>query len=146
VAFDEVTDHPWDEDALCAVCPGQVHDPGRFDVVDAPQPSCRYDLTTGYRRDAASGVPVCVHPYRIGVAPGRYASAGERWPAPASLGAKPGPMPTDAGALGGWMTALVRHADPGQVDAVLGDAERQAARSFPAEVVVEALRAALSAL
>ncbi|WP_236705609.1 hypothetical protein [Frankia sp. ACN1ag] len=146
MGFGEVMDHPWDEDALCAVCPGQVHDPGRFDVVDGPQPGCRYDAATGYRREAASGVPVCIHPDRIGVRPGRYATAGERWPAPTSPAAAAGPMPTDAGALAGWMTALVRHAGPARVDAVLGDAEREAARSFPAVVVVEALRAALGAL
>lgn len=139
-------DHPWDEDALCAVCPGQLHDPGRFDVVDGPQPGCRYDSTAGYRRDTASGVPVCIHPDKIGVRPGRYASGGEGWPARTPPAVPAGPMPAEAGALAGWMTELVRHAGPGRVDAVLADAERQAARSFPADVVVGALRAALAAM
>ncbi|MCK9897716.1 hypothetical protein [Frankia sp. AgB32] len=41
---------------------------------------------------------------------------------------------------------LVRHADAGQAEAVLGGAERAAARRFPADVVVAALRAALAGL
>ncbi|WP_154675624.1 hypothetical protein [Parafrankia elaeagni] len=141
-------DRPWDEDALCAVCPGQVHDRGRFDIADGPGPGSRYDTSRGYRRDLATGVPVCVHPEKIGHPPGRYASAGERWPVEAPAGPAPGPMPAAAGELAAWMTAVVRHASAGtgQVDQVLADAERAAANRFPAEVVVEALRAALAAV
>ncbi len=139
-------DHPWDEDALCAVCPGQVHDPGRFDIADGPGPASRYDVTAGYRRDLSSGVPVCIHPDKIGFPAGRYASAGQRWPAEAEPEPHPGPMPHDPDALAGWMTAMVRHAGAGRVDAVLAEAERAAARRFPADLVVDALRAAFSAL
>ncbi|WP_261565301.1 hypothetical protein [Frankia gtarii] len=137
-------DHPWDEDALCAVCPGQVHDPGRFDIVDGPGPASRYDTTAGYRRDLVSGVPVCIHPDKIGFPAGRYASAGQRWPAETEPASPPGPMPDDPDELAGWMTALIRHADVDTVAVVLAEAERSAARRFPPELVVNALRAALA--
>lgn len=128
------------------VCPALVHDPGRFDIADGPGPASRYDTSRGYRRDAASGVPVCVHPHKIGHPPGRYASAGQRWPAEADPGPDPGPMPEQAGELAGWMAALVRRAGADQVDVVLAEAERAAAVRFPPEVVLGALRAALLAV
>ncbi|WP_256789211.1 hypothetical protein [Frankia sp. AvcI1] len=137
-------DHPWGEDELCAVCPGQVHDPGGFDIVDGPGPGSRYDTTAGYRRDLDSGMPVCIHPHKIGFPVGRYASAGQRWPAEAEPAAHPGPMPDDPDALAGWMTALVRHTDVDAVAEVLADAERSAAQRFPSGLVVDALRVALA--
>ncbi|OHV27488.1 hypothetical protein BBK14_20455 [Parafrankia soli] len=138
-------DRPWDEDALCVVCPALVHDRGRFDIADGPGPDSRYDTSRGYRRDSDTGVPVCVHPHKIGVASGRYASAGQRWPEEADRGPAPGPMPDQAEGLAEWMTALVRHTGPGQVDVVLAQAERAAAGRFPAAVIVDALRVALAA-
>ncbi|ONH54601.1 hypothetical protein CcI49_30000 [Frankia sp. CcI49] len=138
-------DPPWDEDDLCAVCPGQVHDPGRFDIAAGPGPASRYDTSRGYRCDLETGVPVCVHPEKIGFPPGRYASGGEPWPVDAPVGPAPGPLPDVAEELAGWMTAVVRHAGPGQVDQVLAAAEQAAASRFPPAVVVDALRAALAA-
>ncbi len=89
-------------------------------------------------------MPVCIHPHKIDFPVGRYASAGQRWPAEAEPAPHPGLMPDDPDALAGWMTALVRHADVDAVAEVLADAERSAAQRFPAELVVNALRAALA--
>ena len=69
---------PWDEDGLCIVCPGLVLGPGEFDV-ERPASDLRYDPARGYRC-APSGVPVCMHPDKIGVPPGRYLSDGAPWP------------------------------------------------------------------
>jgi hypothetical protein len=135
---------PWDEDDLCAVCPGQVHDPGRFDIAERPDAS-RYDTVKGYRRDIATGVPVCMHPEKIGFPPGRYASAGERWPGDLEPGPHPGELPDDPAALAEWMAALVRHAGPDGLASTLMEAEAAASAKFPAEVVVTALREALAA-
>ncbi|MFI7576148.1 hypothetical protein [Micromonospora sp. NPDC049497] len=49
---------------------------GAFDVADRPKSSTRFDREIGYRTIPESGVPVCVHPDRIGVPPGEYASNG----------------------------------------------------------------------
>lgn len=89
---------------------------------------------------------MCIHPGKIGFPPGRYASAGHRWPEPVELGPDPGPMPQDLALLARWMTARVRHAGAGEAETVLADAEREAARSFPADIVVAALRAAMAAM
>ncbi|MCK9924740.1 hypothetical protein MXD61_23225 [Frankia sp. AgPm24] len=55
-------------------------------------------------------------------------------------------MPQDLALLARWMTARVRHAGAGEAETVLADAEREAARSFPADIVVAALRAAMAAM
>lgn len=67
----------WAEDT-CVVCPAQRLGLGEFDfdVVDRPS-SSRYDPRIGHRVDT-TGAPVCVHPYRVGLPPGAYASSGAR--------------------------------------------------------------------
>ena len=65
----------WSDDT-CVVCPAQVWGLGEFDVSDRPGPTSRYDRDLDYRVDVTTGVPVCVHPYRVGLPPGAYCSGG----------------------------------------------------------------------
>ena len=44
----------------------------RFDVIDGPDREYAYDEQVGWRVNAA-GTAVCVHPFRVGMPPGRYA-------------------------------------------------------------------------
>ncbi len=69
-----------DSDSVCWICPALRLPAGRFDVYDKPTAASPFDPQTGYRYDA-QGVAVCVHPYKLGVPAGRYASAGEPFPA-----------------------------------------------------------------
>ncbi len=128
----------------CAVCPAQLLGPGRFDVVDRPDRDRRYDPAVGYRIEAATGTPVCVHPYRVGLPPGRYASHSE--PPPGADLPRPVPtaaalqLPDDVVDLEGWLIAMLRTATPDELASALRRAEALACRRFTPSVVVAALR------
>jgi hypothetical protein len=66
--------------AFCQACPIRRFRVGAFDVADRPKSSTRFDRETGCRTIPESGIPVCVHPDRIGLPPGAYASAGTTLP------------------------------------------------------------------
>lgn len=132
-------------DTTCVVCPAQVLGLGCFDVVDGPGARYRRDAGLGYRTDAVSGVPVCVHPFRVGLAPGRYASGSER---PQEAGAIPSAamveLPEDVDDLEAWFVAVVRTADADGLADALSAAEAKALERFGGEQVVAALRRVLT--
>jgi hypothetical protein len=125
----------------------------------------------GMRVNGISGVPTCVHPFRIGAPPGAYASAGEPFPElveplmeqgvpqrrPISpLGHPlvvaqevfiPGPeqliLPEDPQDLEAWMIAMLRTASGAAITSALEQAETIAAQRFSAEQIVAALRRVL---
>jgi hypothetical protein len=66
--------------AYCLACPIRRFRVGSFDVEERPKSSTRFDPRTGSRTIPESGIPVCVHPDRIGLRPGAYASAGTPLP------------------------------------------------------------------
>lgn len=136
----------WADDT-CVVCPAQRLGLGEFDVVDRPG-SSRYDPRIGHRVDTTTGAPVCVHPYRVGLPPGSYASTGA--PVPTIPVERPAParhaldLPDDAIDLEGWLIAVVRAAGPDQITEALAAAEAVAVRRFTTTEVVAALRRVLS--
>jgi hypothetical protein len=136
------------EDATCVVCPAQLLGPGAFDVVDRPGRQYRYDPAIGYRINVDTGAPVCVHPFRVGLPPGAYASAGV--PVPSLDRPAPAPsaeqlrLPEDVTDLEGWLIAVLRVADPERMHSALADAERTASERFPARDVVTAMRRVLA--
>jgi hypothetical protein len=136
------------QDDTCAVCPALRLGLGEFDVTDRPGPGSRYDRDLDHRVDVATGVPVCVHPYRVGLPPGAYCSAGE--PVPAILSEPPAPiraaldLPDDVINLEGWIIAVVRAAGPARIRQALDAAETLAGRRFAAADVVTAMRRVLT--
>ncbi|WP_432825134.1 hypothetical protein [Dactylosporangium sp. CA-092794] len=135
-------------DATCVACPAQAFALGRFDVAARPGPEHPYDSRRGYRVSAATGTPTCVHPYRIGVPPAGYASAG----APLPTGAEPTPapagtdlvLPDDPTLLEAWLVAVVRQAPPAGLGPAVRRAEAAALERFPPSEVLAALRRVLS--
>jgi hypothetical protein len=134
-------------DATCVACPGQSLPLGSFDVADRPGPAVPYDPGRGYRVHAGTGTPTCVHPYRVGVPPARYASAAAALPA---TGTPPPPVadedlefPADATLLEAWLIAVVRAAPPAGLAAALRRAEALARQHFSATEVLVALRRVL---
>jgi hypothetical protein len=129
-------------------CPGQSLPLGRFDVTDRPGPAHPYDPTRGHRVHAATGVPTCVHPYRVGVPAAPYASAGTPLPSGPAPAPQPLPadleLPADPTLLEAWLIATVRGAPAATLGATLRRAETAALRRFPPSLVVEALRRVLS--
>lgn len=136
----------WCEDT-CVVCPAQALGPGEFDVVDRPDRQFAYNPTVGWRTDSA-GVAVCVHPYRVGMPAGRYASGDV--PLPDLSGPAPKPsrealeFPESVDDLEGWLVATLRVVSPAALAVEVARAEVLARREFPAGVVTDALRRVLS--
>lgn len=142
-------------DATCVVCPAQRLGPGEFDVADRPDPSRAFDPGAGCRVDGQTGAPVCVHPFRVGLPPGRYASAGAPLPdQDAAASSRPGGvfvptpeqlvLPESVEDLEGWLVAMLRTARPEELSSALDQAEQLAAGRFGGEEVVTALRRVLA--
>lgn len=136
----------WHRESVCEVCPAQMMGPGAFDVADRPGRG-RYDPTLGYRIDSVTGVALCVHPYRVGLTPGRYASRGEAVEVP-SVTPTPGvehlELPEDPADLEAWLVATLRVAPPAAMASALERAEAIASQRFAPELLVVALRRVLS--
>jgi hypothetical protein len=81
--IDDDNDHD-----VCWFCPALRYPAGRFDVFQQPSREAPFDPATGFRYTAA-GIPVCVHPYKVGLPPARYASRRLTVPARAPRTAAP---------------------------------------------------------
>ncbi|MEU7907217.1 hypothetical protein [Actinoplanes sp. NPDC049118] len=135
-------------DATCIVCPAQSLPLGHFDVTDRPGPTSRYDPDVGCRVDLVTDVPVCVHPYRVGLPPGQYCSGGvpvpeipEEPPAPTRNALE---LPDDVTDLEGWIIAVVRAAGQSRIHQALAAAEEVAGKRFGERAVVTAMRRVLT--
>ena len=94
-----------DDSDACWICPALRLPAGQFDVYERPTGDCPFDPASGFRY--AGEIPVCVHPHKVGLPPGRYASADAALPeiaprpaarepaavAPVPVRAYPGPAP-----------------------------------------------------
>jgi hypothetical protein len=87
--------------------------------------------------DRCTGTAVCVHPYRVGLPPGRYVSSDQ--PLPDASAARPTPsaaalvMPEDVTDLEGWLVAVLR--SPTQTSCSMpsvGRSRRRVRGSLPA--------------
>jgi hypothetical protein len=154
-------------DACCSVCPAQLLGPGEFDVVERPFQGQGF-RQDGVRIDTSTLVPTCVHPFRLGLPPGAYASAGVPLPGPASeeCGPERTPirgmgwpgvprtiftptpdqleLPEAVQDLEAWMVAMLRTAEPTALDSALGQAEVTALERFSSADVLAALRRVLT--
>lgn len=131
------------------MCPAQRLGPGGFDVVDCPSARYRFDRERGYRVDVETGVAVCVHPFRVGLAPGAYASAGVAMrPVEAGVVFTPSVdqlvLPEQVEDLEAWLIAMLRSAEPTAMASALEQAEAIAAQRFSSEEIVGALRRILA--
>jgi hypothetical protein len=136
----------WEVDT-CAVCPAQILAPGAFDVV--ARPGLRYPYRPDLRwRADPNGTPVCVHPYRVGMPTGAYASAGTPAPNLNRLAPAPTPdaleLPERLEDLEGWLVAILRSVPPERMFGAVARAEREAGGRFPPRDVVNALRRVMS--
>jgi hypothetical protein len=136
------------QDVTCVVCPAQVMRLGEFDVVDGPNRESRYDPDIGYRVNTTTGAAVCVHPFRVGLPPGRYASDGD--PLPGAEAPAPEPsaaaleLPEDVVDLEAWLIARLRVASASRMASALQTAEAIALQRFSSDDVVAAMRRVLA--
>ncbi|AEW99200.1 hypothetical protein SCATT_p10070 (plasmid) [Streptantibioticus cattleyicolor NRRL 8057 = DSM 46488] len=120
---------------VCGVCPSLRYPGGQFDVVSKPSRDCPFDPATGYRFTAL-GVPVCVHPERVGLPPAPYASGGV--PLPWQT-----PPPASAADVPAWVRTAVAAAPPEACTEVIEQATKLLLAADPGTDVVAVLRAAL---
>jgi hypothetical protein len=153
-------------DSCCGVCPAQKLPVGQFDVIAAPGSGYQYDPALDVRVDVVTKKPTCVHPFRVGLPPGLYLSAGTEVPAPgaerpARPVREPGRRPRTRSAvftptpeqlvlpeqlddLEGWLIAMLRTARPNEMDSALKQAESIASERFSSGDIIAALRRVLS--
>lgn len=152
-------------DSCCSVCPAQLLAAGAFDVVAGPGRQFLYRPDLEYRVDVETGVPTCVHPFRVGLPPAPYASAGAVLPGPeVERPARPVKqsrsvrvalpvfvptaeqlvLPEHVDDLEGWLIAMLRTAAPDAMDSALAQAEHVASERFSGGEIVAALRRVLA--
>ncbi len=137
-----------DDGSCCAVCPALLLGAGDFDVIDRPGADSPYDREKDYRVNVRTGAPTCVHPFRVGLPVGAYASAGIPGPEGACVSAVPSAaaleLPELEVDLEAWLVARIAVADTGAAAQAIREAEAAAGQRFPGPVVVDALRRVLS--
>lgn len=137
-----------DDGSCCAVCPALLLQAGAFDVIDRPSADSPYDADRDCRVNVHTGAPTCVHPFRVGLPVGAYASEGVPVPGGASAPSVPSAaaleLPELEVDLEAWLVARIAVAETGAAAAAIGEAEAAAGQRFPGPVVVAALRRVLS--
>ncbi|MFD3842729.1 hypothetical protein ACFWWC_41845 [Streptomyces sp. NPDC058642] len=120
---------------MCEVCPSLRLAGGQFDVAERPSRDCPFDAKSGHRFTAA-GVPVCVHPERVGLPAAPYASHAVPlpWQAPPPVKADEVPM---------WVRAMLDAAPPEVCENVIEQATGILLASDPDTDITAVLRAAL---
>lgn len=135
-------------EATCEVCPAQLLRFGTFDVSDRPGPDSQFDPAKGWRANRTTGAPTCVHPYRVGLPPARYASDGVPLPEPETPTPEPAAhdldLPDDPTLLEAWLVAVLRVAAPETMASALFEAEAIASARFDSRQVVAAMRRVMS--
>jgi hypothetical protein len=128
---------------VCGVCPSLAMELGAFDVAPRPSAESAYAREHGYRVDRVTGVPVCVHPDRVGLEPARYAS--EEVPLPwEGEPAGPPELPEGPGGLDAWLISYLGSVPEPLFDQALTEAHDAALARFSPGAVVEAMRRVLS--
>ncbi|WP_252370172.1 hypothetical protein [Streptomyces hygroscopicus] len=121
---------------MCGICPSLRLPGGAFDVHLRPSAACPFDASTGHRFTEA-GVPVCVHPERVGLPAAEYATAG--LPLPWET-----PPPASPDEVAVWVRAALDAAPPDACAEVIERATEILRAADPELDVVAVLRTALS--
>ncbi|KIF75732.1 hypothetical protein QR77_21265 [Streptomyces sp. 150FB] len=125
-----------DEHRACGICPGRSRPVGAFDVAERPSKDFPFDPADGHRY-TADRVPVCVHPEKIGIPPGRYRTDG----IPLSYDVD---MPESIDDLAPYLREAVRSAAPETLELLITQAMEQIPLRWPGADATTALRRALN--
>lgn len=125
-----------DEHWACGICPGRTRPVGAFDVAERPSKDFPFDPADGHRY-TADRVPVCVHPEKIGIPPGRYCTDG----IPLSYDVD---LPEDIDDLDQYLRNAVRGAAPATLELLITQAMEQIPLRWPGADATTALRRALN--
>jgi hypothetical protein len=120
----------------CGVCPSRRLPVGEFDVHERPTRECPFNPADGHRYDV-NGVPVCVHPDKVGLPAANYKSEGV--PLVAKL-----ELPASEAELVPYLRGVLYGAAPVLLDDLLEQAHAEIPRAFPGVDVLSTLRRALN--
>ncbi|MEU3752179.1 hypothetical protein AB0H17_05330 [Streptomyces olivoreticuli] len=124
-----------DEHPACGICPSRRFPLGAFDVVERPSRDCPFNPADGHRY-TLDGVPVCVHPNKVGIPVGRYKTDG--LPLTTKLA-----LPDDVTELDSYLRDVMHSAAPGLLESLIEQAATEIPRTFPGMDVITTLRRAL---
>ncbi|GGP68739.1 hypothetical protein [Streptomyces abikoensis] len=125
-----------DEHPACGICPSRRFPLGAFDVFERPSRDCPFRPDDGHRY-TTGGVPVCVHPEKVGIPAGRYKTDG--LPVATKLA-----LPGDVAELDSYLRDVMHSAAPGVLELLIEQATTEIPRTFPEVDVITTLRRALS--
>ncbi|WP_438292703.1 hypothetical protein [Streptomyces sp. HUAS TT7] len=125
-----------DNHPSCGICPSRRFPLGEFDVFERPSAECPFNPADGHRYTAA-GVPVCVHPHKIGLVPRRYKTDGVPFAVELNL-------PDHPADLDAYLREVMHSAAPGVLELLIERATHEIPRAFPDVDVLQALRRALN--
>lgn len=111
------------EGRACGICPSRRLALGEFDVAERPSREFPFSPEDGHRY-TAEGVPVCVHPEKVGVPAASYKSDGV--PLVGELR-----LPAEVAGLETYLRELVHNAPPGLLDPLVDLAARELSERFP---------------
>ncbi|NGO71096.1 hypothetical protein [Streptomyces boncukensis] len=126
-----------EEHRACGICPSRRLPLGEFDVAERPSREFPFSSEDGHRY-TAEGVPVCVHPEKVGVPAARYKS--DRVPLMGELD-----LPADEAELEMYLRDMVHGAAPGVLESLIEQASREIAQRFPGVDTTAMLRRAFMA-
>ncbi|MEU5421903.1 hypothetical protein ACH4UT_08640 [Streptomyces sp. NPDC020799] len=124
-----------DEHPACGICPSRRFPLGAFDVVECPSRDFPFNPADGHRY-TPDGVPVCVHPDKVGIPAGRYKTNG--LPLATKLA-----LPDDVAELDSYLRDVMHSAAPGLLESLIEQATTEIPRTFPGVDVITTLRRAL---
>ncbi|WP_344077678.1 hypothetical protein [Streptomyces crystallinus] len=124
------------EHPSCGICPSRRYPIGEFDVFERPSAEAPFSPVDGHRYTTA-GVPVCVHPHKVGLPPGRYKTDG----IPFTVELK---LPDSPAGLDAYLYEVMHSAAPGVLEVLIEQAAEEIPRVFPQVDVVQVLRRALN--
>lgn len=124
------------EHPSCGICPSRRFPLGEFDVFERPSRDCPFNPADGHRYTTA-GVPVCVHPEKVGLPPGRYKTDCLSFTVELKL-------PDKAAELDAYLNDLMHSVAPGVLELLIEQATQEIPQVFPEVDVLQALRRALN--
>lgn len=124
------------EHPSCGICPSRRFPLGEFDVFERPSADCPFNPEDGHRYTSA-GVPVCVHPEKVGLPPGRYKTEGVPFTVELRL-------PDSPAKLDAYLYEVMHSAAPGVLELLIEQTTQEIQRVFPEVDVLQVLRRALN--
>jgi hypothetical protein len=120
----------------CGICPSRLYPVGEFDVYERATKECPFNPADGHRYDS-NGVPVCIHPDKVGLPAARYKTEGA--PLVAKL-----ELPATEAELVPYLRTVLYGAAPILLDDLLEQAHTVIPEAFPGIDVLSTLRRALN--